>query len=51
MPTEDAIIKHWANQVGRVYTERTAGGYTFSGMLSEFLRQIDDARHERIIKG
>lgn len=42
--SEDEIINYYVVVLEEVYKERTAGDYTFDGILSEFLRQIDKAR-------
>lgn len=41
---EDQLIDAAAKKLREVYDNQTAGDYTFEGILSAFLRQIDKAR-------
>lgn len=45
----DEIIKKYATHLREIYDERTAGDYTFTGVLSEFLRACEDARHDEFV--
>lgn len=42
----DEIIKNWAAHLRKVYDERTAGDYTFEGILYEFGNEMLNAYNE-----
>lgn len=32
----EQVVNHYANELGRMYVERTAGPFSFTGLLNEF---------------
>lgn len=44
MSAIDDLINKYANELGDIYDERTAGSYTFTGVLSKFLREVNVER-------
>lgn len=41
----DALIATYADTLQDIYDARTAGEYTFVGVLGEFARKVVDAEH------
>lgn len=37
----DELIKQYAMELNDIYMDRTAGSYTFEGVLSSFLRAVE----------
>lgn len=37
------IVKKYAEDAGRIYTNRTAGDYTWEGLLVSFLREVEES--------
>jgi hypothetical protein len=46
MTNEDFWIGEYAARIQRVYDLQCAGDHTFSGILSDFLKRIDQTREE-----
>lgn len=42
--TVDLIIDQYAEELRTIYTNQTAGDYTFEGVLMTFLREVDEVR-------
>lgn len=50
MTETNRLIKLHAERLKRVYNERTAGDFTFSGALANFLVDIERARLDETIQ-
>lgn len=48
MPKEDEVIEEYSEILEKIYIFKTRGDFTFTGVLYEFLREIDAARARAI---
>lgn len=43
METIEDLIDEYADEAARIYRERTAGDFTWTGLLGDFFRRVQEA--------